>query len=312
MNYEDVIGIPSGNAICYSGYREGQSPREQIYPSYDQVCEDLKILERNWKYLRIYDSSYHADLVLDVIQKEGFDFKVMLGADVGAEMNNPGCPWGAQYSEDELAANRIANEQQIERQIALAQKYSDSVFSLSVGNEASVDWTDHRVPVKRLIEFTRTIKQAVKHPVTFCENYIPWTQKLAPLVAELDFLSVHTYPVWEYQTIENALQYTIQNYKSVADCYPDKAVVITEAGWATKANGRGIDAWNASQELQAQYYTELMEWLESEGIMAFVFEAFDEPWKGSPDADEPEKHWGLFTVNRQPKQVMQVLYSDLA
>ena len=38
-----------GNAICYSGYREAQSPITQDYPSYEQVCEDLKILEKNGK-----------------------------------------------------------------------------------------------------------------------------------------------------------------------------------------------------------------------------------------------------------------------
>jgi len=35
-----------------------------------------------------------------------------------------------------------------------------------------------------------------------------------------------------------------------------------------------------------------MAWTASEGILTFVFEAFDEPWKGSPDPLEPEKHWG--------------------
>jgi hypothetical protein len=43
-----------------------------------------------------------------------------------------------------------------------------------------------------------------------------------------------------------------------------------------------------------------------------VFEAFDENWKGSLDPLEPEKHWGLFTVDRRPKLVMQALYPDLA
>jgi len=45
--------------------------------------------------------------------------------------------------------------------------------------------------------------------------------------------------------------------------------------------------------------------------MVFVFEAFDEPWKGSPDPLEPEKHWGIFTVDRQPKRVIQSLYATL-
>jgi exo-beta-1,3-glucanase (GH17 family) len=88
--------------------------------------------------------------------------------------------------------------------------------------------------------------------------------------------------------------------------------VITEAGWTTASNGRGIEPWNASEELQRHYYRELMEWTAREKIMTFFFEAFDEPWKGSPDPLEPEKHWGLFTVDRAPKLVMQELYSGLS
>jgi exo-beta-1,3-glucanase (GH17 family) len=115
-----------------------------------------------------------------------------------------------------------------------------------VGNEASVDWTDHLVPAENLIAYVRRIKSVIKFPVTFCENYVPWTSKLKELVAEIDFISVHTYPAWEYKTIDNALEYTKQNYYSVADCYPGKPVVITEAGWTTASNGRGIASWNAS------------------------------------------------------------------
>jgi Glycosyl hydrolases family 17 len=54
-----------------------------------------------------------------------------------------------------------------------------------------------------------------------------------------------------------------------------------------------------------------MHWTREAGILTFVFEAFDEPWKGSDDPMEPEKHWGLFTVDRRPKLVMQSLYAEL-
>lgn len=304
-----VLGIDFGPAICYSGYREGQSPVTETFPTYEQVRGDLLLLQPFWRYLRVYDASRHADLVLDVIRNEGLDFKVMLGADVRAEVSNPNCPWDANYSEGQLLANRAANDAQIDRLIELAKEYPEIAFSVSVGNEASVEWTDHLVPVERLVGFARRVKAAIVQPVTFCENYVPWTTKLAPLAAELDFLSVHTYPVWEFQPVDRALDYTRQNYHSVADHYPDTLVVITEAGWTTGSNGRGIEPWNASQELQAEYVRQLTAWSESHEILTFVFEAFDEPWKGSSDPMEPEKHWGLFTVDREPKLVMHELYA---
>lgn len=303
--------VEHGNAICYSGYREGQSPVSHVFPSRMQVVEDLKILSLNWKYLRLYDCSRHAELVLDVIRGEGLDFRVMLGAAIQAEESNPHCPWGAQHDEETLAANRLANSAEIDRMIELASEYTNEVFAVSVGNEASVDWSDHLVPVERLIGFVRHLKGSIRQPVTFCENYVPWVGKLEPLAAELDFLSVHSYPVWEYQSIDNALEYTMQNFFAVAGHYPDKPIVITEAGWTTRSNGRGIEPDNASQELQARYYQLLMEWTRRQRILTFVFEAFDEPWKGSEHPDEPEKHWGLFTVDRRPKLVMRELYSHL-
>ena len=306
----DNASIQHGNAICYSGYREGQNPREGVYPSYEEVKEDLLILAKNWKFLRLYDCGPHAGIVLDVIRKEKLDFKVMLGVDMAAEVSNPNCPWGANFSDKRLIANRQANSQQIDKLIDYSQKYQDIVFSLSVGNEASVEWTDHMVPVESLISYVRRVKATAKQPITFCENYVPWTNKLEDLVAELDFISIHSYPAWEYKTLEDAIEFTKQNYHSVVDHYPNKPVIITEAGWTTASNGRGIEPWNASEELQALYYQQLLEWTTKEKILTFVFEAFDESWKGSPDPMEPEKYWGLFNIDRTPKLAMKEIYRE--
>lgn len=303
MNNNEKLNFAS--AICYSGYREGQSPREGVYPSHEQVKEDLIILQNHWQYLRLYDCGPHAQIVLDVIEQEKLNIKLMLGADIGAEQTNPGCPWGAQFSEEELEKNTQANEDQIDKLIAFANAYPNIISAVSIGNEASVDWTDHLVPVERLVGYAKHVKAHIDQPVTFCENYVPWCQKLQPLVEVLDFISIHTYPAWEYQTIDTALAYTIQNYQSVANAYPDKQIVITEAGWTTSSNGRGIECWNASPELQSTYYQQLLNWSIENQVVTFFFEAFDEPWKGSPDENEPEKHWGMFYVDRNPKLVMQ-------
>ncbi|MBS2210308.1 hypothetical protein KEM09_02795 [Carboxylicivirga mesophila] len=311
MKLSELIHIKSGNAICYSGFRHGQSPDTGVFPDYEQVREDLLILAKNWKYLRLYDCDKQTDLVLEVIRTEKLDFQVMLGAYIGAEVNNHGCPWGGIYAEEQLKENKARNVKQIEKLIILANQYPDIIFSLSVGNEATVDWTDHYVPVDSVIDYVRMVKKGARQPVTFCENYLPWHSKLKELAEEVDFISIHTYPVWEYKNIHEALEYTRQNYNSVAEKYPHKPVVITEAGWATNSNGRGIEPSNVNEELQEVYYNDLVNWSEQEGVMTFVFEAFDEPWKGSPEPMEPEKHWGLFTVDRTPKKVMQELYPEL-
>lgn len=292
-----------GNAICYSGFRESQEPGG-IIPDYEQIKEDLMILRYHWKYLRLYDCDEHALRVLDVITREKLDFKVMMGAYLLAELNNFGCPWGGVYPEEVLKNNKRRNINRIKKLITLASQYPNIIFALSAGNENCVDWSGQYVPVSSVIKYVRMLKESAKQPVTFCDNYVPWLSKLKNLAEEVDFISIHTYPVWEYKNIHESLDYTVQNYQSVAGTYPGKPIVITEAGWATHSNGRGILPSNVSEENQDVYVRKLLSWSKKEKILVFVFEAFDEPWKGSPEPLEPEKHWGLYKVDRTPKLVM--------
>jgi len=307
MKNADKLPFPYGRAICYSGFRAGQQPGGKC-PSYKEVKEDLLILHDKWKYLRLYDCDQHAETVLRVIKEEGFNFQVMQGAFIVAEMNNFGCPWGGCYSEELLKNNRIFNHKRINKLIALAKSYPDIICSLSVGNEACVDWTDHYVPPERVLEYVRMIKGEAEQPVTFCENYVPWLTKLETLAMELDFISIHTYPVWEYKHIDEALSYTKENYYSVAKKFPNIPVIITEAGWATNSNGRGINPGHVGEEQQKTYISELIEWVDKEQITTFIFEAFDEPWKGSDEPLEPEKHWGIYKEDRSPKLGVKYLY----
>ena len=301
MNTFSALRIAPGKALCYSGYRQGQQPGG-AFPSYEEVKEDLLLLHKRWKYLRLYNCDQHAETVLNVIRDEKLDFKVMLGAYLDAEMNNFNCPWdGGIHTEKQLELNCTGNQERIRRLIEMANHYGDIIFSLSAGNEACVEWTDHYVPEKKVLDYVMQVKKNVNLPVTFCENYVPWLYKLDKLAREVDFISIHTYPVWEYKHIDEALSFSKENYYSVARKYPDKPVVITEAGWATNSNGRGINPENVNEEYQKIYYDMLMDWVQAENIVTFFFEAFDESWKGSQEPLEPEKHWGLFYIDRTPK-----------
>jgi exo-beta-1,3-glucanase (GH17 family) len=300
-----------GRAICYSGYREGQSPDAQRFPSDEQVCEDLRLLARHWRLLRLYDCSPHAERVLEVIRRERLPLKVLLGAWLAAEADNPNCPWGGIHGAAQLARNVAENGRELDRLASLATRYPELVVAVSAGNEACVEWTDHLVPPKRVVGYVRELRRRIRQPVTFCENYLPWQGALAELAAEVDFISIHTYPAWEAKAPEASLDYTDQNWRSVAGRHPGKPVIVTEAGWTTGSNGRGVLAADATAAAQALYLEALDRWSRERGVLTFVFEAFDEPWKGAADPLEPEKHWGLFTVDRRPKPAAQRLYPDM-
>ena len=109
MNYTEVFSIPAASAVCYSGYRAGQVPGVS-YPTYSQVKEDLLIVEQHWTYIRLYSCDTHSKTVLEVIENEKLNLKVMLGAYIIAEENNPNCPWGGGvHSEATLQNNRVNN-----------------------------------------------------------------------------------------------------------------------------------------------------------------------------------------------------------
>ena len=305
MNTFQQLGLEPGRAICYSGFRDGQHPGG-LYPSYDEVSEDLNLLHGKWKYLRLFDCDQHGETVLEVIEKENLDFKIMLGSYIEAELNNFNCPWnGGVYSKEQLEKNSRHNLDKVKKLAVLANRYTKTIYSINVGNEDCVDWKDHYVHEDRVLEFVRMVQDQSDQPVTFCENYAPWLYKIEKLANGVDFISIHTYPVWEYKHIDEALDYTKENYYSVSDKYPDTPVVITEAGWATNSNGRGIPPDNVNEEFQKIYFEKLMAWSEKENILTFFFEAFDEPWKGSPEPLEPEKHWGLYKLDRTPKLVLK-------
>lgn len=302
MNKINFQSLSWERAICYSGFRQGQRPGG-LYPSYEEIREDLLLLQNHWRYLRLYDCDAHAETVLEVITREKLDFRLMLGAYIEAESNNFNCPWdGGVYTEEQLEINKRSNLKKMIRLAELANQYPETIFSVSAGNEACAEWTDHYVPEIRVLEFVRMLKNSVSQPVTYCENYLPWLVKLRQVAEEVDFISIHSYPVWEFKHIDESLDHTLENYQAVARAFPGKAVAITEAGWATMSNGRGIAPENVNEGYQKIYFEKLMEWAEREGVLTFFFEAFDEAWKGSPEPLEPEKHWGLFYLDRSPKQ----------
>jgi len=292
-----------GKAICYSGYREEQSPQTKTYPSYEQVKEDLLILEKDFDYIRMYDSSDHAHTACEVIKKENLNLKIMLGMDLLGEISNSECSWGGEYTVEQIAKNIEYNQEQLNKVIYLANTYEDIVYAVSAGNESVPEWNENLVSPGRVLYFVKELKKNTNSLVTYCENYIYWTNKLVDVAKEVDIISVHSYPVWVGTPIKEAVHRCIDEYQMITDLYPQKPVIITETGWPTRSNGQGISKDFANQANQLYYYDQIQKWSEDKQVTCFFFEAFDEFWKGSTGVDEPEKHWGFYFINRTPKIV---------
>ncbi len=305
------LPLQNVRAISYSGYRSGQAPGK-AEPSEAEIREDLKLLSRHWNTIRVYGSGPQSARILEVIHKEKLPLRVMLGVWLHAEVSNPACPWGGVYPEAKLIQNREDNRAEVDRAIALAKKHPTLVTAISVGNEILVDWTDHLVPVSSVIDYVKKVKASVPTAVTVADNYVPFQRGLDELVQHLDFITIHTYPIWENKGIDLALAYAQQNYESVRQRHPQKPIAIGETGWATGTNGVGIPTSFANELAQDRYFKAMSNWSQAQGIPIFFFEAFDEDWKGGSDPAEPEKHWGLFTKDRRPKIAMRELFPDLA
>jgi exo-beta-1,3-glucanase (GH17 family) len=296
-------------AVAYSGFREGQHPDRgdgAVNPSAEEILEDLRILvAHDFSLIRMYDSGENTRETLEIIRRHDLPIKVLLGIWLDAEFSNhEGCPWLDEPIPDEkLAANALENAAEVERGIGLAKEFDVIVVAVNVGNEALVDWNDHMVPLEQVIAYVCQVKGAIEQPVTVADNYVWWMREGAPLASEVDFLGVHTYPAWEGKTIDEALAFTLENIQGVQEALPDKPIAVLEAGWATVASEFGDRANEANQ---ARYFDEMRKWASATNTTVFFFEAFDESWKGDPNNPlGAEKHWGLFNVDRTPKEVMR-------
>jgi len=287
-----------GNAISYGCYREGQAPGAKG-PTKEQILEDLNILSEHWNLIRVYNADDDAQRVLEVIRENNLHIKMMLGVWLENETKHP------EY--------KNANIKNILRSIQLANRFKDIVIAVNVGNEAQVFWSWHRMDLKNQIRYVRAVRNNVSAPVTMADDYNFWNKPEGKKVsAELDFIVTHIYPLWNGKTLETAIPWMDSTYKDLQKRYPEKQIVLGETGWATTYNtekkGDGeqgtLIKGDVGLAAQEKYLIKHNEWVNKNKVTTFLFEAFDEPWKGggaNSGPNEIEKHWGVFYENRTPK-----------
>ncbi|MCF7919401.1 MAG: glycosyl hydrolase family 17 [Candidatus Cloacimonetes bacterium] len=289
----------TGEAVSYGCYRKGQAPGLQG-PSKAEIQEDLTIIAQHWNLIRVYNADDDTERILQVIAENQIPIKVMLGVWLENEDNN--------------RSNKENNITNTLRCIELTNKYNDIVIAVNVGNETQVFWSWHRMAEEDLIRYIRTVRKYTQVPVTTADDYNFWNKPESKKVAsEVDFVVTHIYPLWNGKTLDSSIEWLNANYQELKEFHTGKQIVLGEIGWATSYNsekkGPGeqgtLIKGEVSLKAQETFLMELHNWVSSNQVTTFLFEAFDEPWKGGGEAtaaNEIEKNWGVFYEDRTPKE----------
>jgi len=315
-------------AVAYSPYRSATNEAglagEVI--ALDNIKQDLQLLSRaGFGAVRIFDSSDKvASQTVQAIRELGLDMKVMLGV------------WLVSTSGSNSAANKAANDAEIARAVALANAYPSVVRAISVGNETLVSWnTWNPQTTQDMAAYLRSIRSRVQQPITTDDNWAFFAAQSgeknpAPVLNEVDFVSMHTYPftdaqysLWDWQQsatasgaqravamMDAAIAKAKSDYQKVRD-YMDQSghssmpIIVGETGW--KAAPSAGETMRASPVNQKMYFDRLRAWKQQSNAPKTIlyFSAFDEAWKQADDK------WGLFNEQRQARCTAQALNNTL-
>ena len=293
-----------GNAIAYGPHRDGQRP-DGPSPTRAQIREDLAIMARHWHLLRVYQSRGAAETMLAVIAKDRLPVRVIVGAWIAVTERRD----STEQVVETFAAPRAANRAEMDTAIRLAKAYPGIVAAIAVGNETQVAWSDHRVPTDSLIADLRYVRSRTRVPVTTADDFNFWNkpeaQRFAP---EIDFAMMHAHPMWNGQQVDHAVAWTDSIVRTIRTALPGLPIVLAETGWATDVGKQGDQAryikGKPGEDEQKVVVNGITAWARRTHTVTFLFEAFDENWKGSADPAEVEKHWGVYHADRKAKRVM--------
>ncbi|GGJ20869.1 glycosyltransferase family 2 protein [Pseudomonas avellanae] len=258
------------SGVAYAPFRPGQSPYKQIFPTRDQIREDLLLLRSMTRNIRTY--SVEGTLMHIPELAEALGMNVTLGV------------W---ITEDETH-----NIEEINAGIELANRYS-SVQRLVLGNE--VLFRDD-VPIDLLIHYLQTARRAVNVPVSTSEIWTQWYET-PELVRHVDFIAAHILPFWEGVSALDASVIVLAHANELRARFPDKPLILSEIGWPSRAIAKR--RMTTSDAEHSIYLRNQIPLLDQHGYDYYVIEAFDQHWK--TEEGLPGPNWGLFDAKRRLK-----------
>jgi len=255
--------------LCYSAFRDGQSPVTRIYPTAEQIREDFALI-KNCRKIRLY--SLHGPNNIAEIAGE---YKLAVSQGI----------W--------LDRNILRNKKEMSLGIECSKKVK-SIKVVTVGNEVL---KSQFMNCQKLIEYLRQAKKHIDLPISTSERPKFWFAN-SELVEEVDFIALNIFPYWEGVKIENAVSYIQNTLQQLAKKYVGKEIVIYDTGWSSA----GLTDKKAipSVENENKYLDDITAFCTKNKIQYYFFEAFDESWKRLAEK-EVGAHYGIYTQDRIAK-----------
>ena len=257
------------------GYQPYHTPGK-AWGDYTQaeVEADMRLIAQNFKIIRNWSIEYANNYTVPAASKCGV--AVHLGLWI-----YPG--------------NDSKTKVLIDQGVQQAKQYPNTVKALIVGNECLGDVTE--AAIISYMDYARAglRKAGLNLPVSTCQTWGVWAGH-ASLATHVDqFIYANIYPFWDKAPISDAINQFVKDYTALKKAIPTKTIIIGETGWPSQGPANGAAVPGISQE--QQYLQQYAHWASANKVTSFIFEMFDEPWKGEPY----EAHFGLYTPNSQPK-----------
>jgi exo-beta-1,3-glucanase (GH17 family)/cellulose synthase/poly-beta-1,6-N-acetylglucosamine synthase-like glycosyltransferase len=257
--------------FAFSPFRANEDPTHFQMPTDAEIDSDLALLEGKVNAVRTYSVAGSLGDVPELAEKH--ELNVALGA------------W--------LDTHRDKNEEQLKSVIDLANAHQN-VVRVIVGNEVIYRGD---LPVQELEKYLDRARAAIEQPVGTAETWSGWLTH-PELAQHVDFIGVHLLPYWEGVAVDDAVDYSLRQYRRLQRTFPHKPIVIAEIGWPSR--GRTHESAVASDSNEALFLRRFLARAHKEQLTYYVMEAFDQPWKAYQEG-AVGSYWGVYDVNRQPK-----------
>ena len=264
-----VKGLP---CVSYAPFRRpGASPLvadavpPRVTPA--QIEEDLRLLKTHTNCVRTYGLGHGLDALPAIAARLGM--RVRLGA------------W--------LARDAVQNRLEVERALALAHEFKDTVELLIIGNEVLLrrELTPPQLALQ--LDYAR---QRSPVPVTYADVWEFWLRH-AWLGAHVDLVTVHILPYWEDDpvAVSDAVGHVSRVNALVRQRFAGQPVWVGETGWPAAGRQRGAAVPGRVE--QARFVRELLHAAPAAALDYNLIEAFDQPWKRALEG-AMGGYWGLF------------------